>query len=140
MLASRRNRTPTFCQSPSRGLLRARAGKGSAFTMPQHAPRKSAGVIAVGYHDFAVHQQPMDSLRELMGLIKGGPFSDGLGVEDDNVCLVAGLQLTTVGDAETFGRQRGHLSDCIRQRERLGLAHILSEHAGIGAIGARMRM
>ena len=60
-------------------------------------------------------------------------------VEDDQVGRPAGLDPAPPRQAEPLGRQRGHLGDRPLQRQNAALAHVPSQDARVGAVGARVR-
>src|ERR1017187_9755594 len=81
-----------------------------------------------------------DPFRKLNGVDKGSLVEDSVGVEDDDVREVAGLQEATTLEAEDFGWLGGHLANRVLKRQRLLIANVLAEDPWERSEDARVRL
>src|ERR1039458_8401568 len=85
-----------------------------------------AGLAGV-QNQVTIDPDVFDPFRKLNGVDKGSLVEDSVGVEDDDVREVAGLQEATTLEAEDFGWLGGHLANRVLKRQRLLIANVLAE-------------
>src|SRR5688500_9374454 len=118
--------------APYRAIALSRSGEDAAGALRAHA--------AVVHDDGAVDEDVGNSRRIAMGVGVRGLVLDGAGVQHGEVGEVAGLHEASLAQADAGGGHAGHLVDGRLQREELAVARVLAEHAGEGAVGARVRL
>ena len=102
------------------------------------ASRCGAGVIAVRQHPVPIDPDIAHADRKLVWIGEGGAIADGFRIEDHHVGVETSLQKTAIANAQPRRHGPAHLADRVFQGEHLLLAHILAQHARVGAIGAWM--
>src|SRR5215813_7871603 len=89
----------------------------------QHPSRQRSGRLPLRPHRLAVDGDPDDSLGELPRLLEGRAVDHRRRVEEHEVGLHPGRDLSAIREAHAARRQRRHLADRLLEREELLLAH-----------------
>ena len=79
-----------------------------------------------------------DTLRILTRVFIAGALANSLGVEDDDIGRVAGLQNPAVTQVQNRRWEAGHLADRLFKREQTQIAAVMSQNPRATPVGPRM--
>src|SRR5688572_25932884 len=100
--------------------------------------RKRAGHPTVAQDGLAVDDHVHEPDRIRVRLLKRRLVDDGLGIEDDQVRDVSLAHEPAVREAERRRGQGGHLPNGVFEGDHAELSRVVSQHAGVGAVAARV--
>src|SRR5664279_2777085 len=124
--------------TPIRGGFRCY--RSSTFAALQKSSSPFGHDVARAIGDHSVDQNTVDALRRLLRLLERGHILDRRGVENNDVRICAGTNLTAIIEPEPTRRETAHLVHGRLQRKQAQLAAVVSEHPGERSPKSRMRM
>ena len=104
----------------------------------QDAAGSSAGQFPVVVYDLAIHDGEVNAIGKLVGFCESGMIDDGCGVENGDVCKVAGLEEAAALEAFPLGWERSDLANRGFEGQQVLVADVTAEEARHGAHCARM--
>src|SRR3981189_640177 len=92
----------------------------------QDAARGDACQLAVIVFDLAIHDGEGDAFGEQVGLCEGGMVDDRCGIEDGDVCKIAGLQEAATVQTLPLGGERRDFADGGFKGHEVSVADVVS--------------
>src|SRR5262245_32306675 len=97
-------------------------------------------LYAVLDYDLAIHNDIINTIWDLMGLLERCPVPYCHRIKDRDVRRLACGQHAPITESEFGCGHRGHFAYAVLQGDNSLLAHVFPQHTREGAIGARVRL